>query len=640
MIKKIYKKDLIKLFALMMLLILPWYVMGLSSEVVPEKITSDLRFYEINTCEISLIDFLIQNPNVVYQDHYKIRYNNYSSMKCFGTITGIDQINHVFYISIGTSSNLNLVIQTLVWFLIISFIKKNSNFDFSFKLISSLILSSLLFAIMVIVEERFYLKSLYFFDFSSLQHFIQLFLTIFFVSIMSYYILQTRISSLTNYLPFLYLFIGVFSGFNFNFFTLAFTAFGITRWIVNKKIWLNIYYLIFLLLFWANNAYNKEFFVDPDKIRGFSSSLFSSYSVLAYSIFFIFLINGLISIFEIQYNFEIEKYFYNMLYSSLLIFFIGLAGSGIPLFNFLSYYLFGLNKYGITRTNLFEINEWGERIAWRGLYPSAETIGEFFAILIFIYFYLLLNKKINFNLFNLISIIISFICLFASNNRAAFISILLCILMLTYKNFKFYMKYIVLIVFIGISLILIGINNLSYSINFIGDSLLNDAIYYSLGEENYSSSVKYFIDIKQSKSFQYTVISLLSIVSFYINRSELWGIFFARYNPEIQDVLFGSGLLNFGQLYGDVNINSTYSFLLPHSSILSLILFVGIINLTVFLVFILKNLIFKIRFSDNIFIYLSIFALLNLFKSDSMEYFSSFANYLFFFYSAYKIEKK
>ena len=105
-------------------------------------------------------------------------------------------------------------------------------------------------------------------------------------------------------------------------------------------------------------------------------------------------------------------------------------------------------------------------------------------------------------------------------------------------------------------------------------------------------------------------------------------------------LVFGSGLLNFGQLYGDVNVNSTYSFLLPHSSILSLILFVGIINLTVFLVFILKNLIFKIRFSDNIFIYLSIFALLNLFKSDSMEYFSSFANYLFFFYSAYKIEKK
>ena len=107
-----------------------------------------------------------------------------------------------FYISIGTSSNLNLVIQTFVWVLIISFIKKNKDVEFSFKLIFSLILSSLLFVLMVFSEERFYLKSLYFFDFSSLQHFVQLFFTVFFVSITSYYILYSRVSSIGNYLPF------------------------------------------------------------------------------------------------------------------------------------------------------------------------------------------------------------------------------------------------------------------------------------------------------------------------------------------------------------------------------------------------------------------------------------------------------
>ena len=48
-----------------------------------------------------------------------------------------------------------------------------------------------------------------------------------------------------------------------------------------------------------------------------------------------------------------------MLYSSLLILFIGFAFCRYPTFNFLSYY-FGLNKYGINRTNLFELNEWGE----------------------------------------------------------------------------------------------------------------------------------------------------------------------------------------------------------------------------------------------------------------------------------------
>ena len=92
------KNDQLKLLLLVVLILSPWFVFGINSDVSPEKITSDLRFYEINTCEISIISFLIENPNVIYQDHYKIRFNNYSSMKCFGLLTGVDQINHEFYI--------------------------------------------------------------------------------------------------------------------------------------------------------------------------------------------------------------------------------------------------------------------------------------------------------------------------------------------------------------------------------------------------------------------------------------------------------------------------------------------------------------------------------------------------------------
>ena len=66
--------------------------MGITSDIKPEKITSDLRFYEINTCEISIIKFLIENPNVIYQDHYKVKFNDYSLMKCFGLITGLVSI--------------------------------------------------------------------------------------------------------------------------------------------------------------------------------------------------------------------------------------------------------------------------------------------------------------------------------------------------------------------------------------------------------------------------------------------------------------------------------------------------------------------------------------------------------------------
>ena len=101
-------------------LIVPFSMSDFSDQIRPEKITSDLRFYEINTCSISLNEFLLENPNVIYQDHYKIRFNNYSSISCFGQITGIDQIGYTFYISIGTNTILNLFLQSIFWLILIS----------------------------------------------------------------------------------------------------------------------------------------------------------------------------------------------------------------------------------------------------------------------------------------------------------------------------------------------------------------------------------------------------------------------------------------------------------------------------------------------------------------------------------------
>ena len=106
------KSSFVKILTLVILiffLILP-FTNGFNffdSEV--EKITSDLRFYEINTCSIPLFQFLNTNLNVVYQDHYKLRANNYSSIICHGTITGIDQIGYEFYISIGTNTFINIM---------------------------------------------------------------------------------------------------------------------------------------------------------------------------------------------------------------------------------------------------------------------------------------------------------------------------------------------------------------------------------------------------------------------------------------------------------------------------------------------------------------------------------------------------
>ena len=142
-----------KILLIFLLAVVPFSLSDYSDNIVPEKITSDLRFYEINTCNTSLNEFLFHNLNVIYQDHYKIRFNNYSSVRCFGQITGIDQIGYNFYISIGTNSLLNLILQSSIWLLIISIYKKTQSFKINFKSLFSMIFAVFLICLLIYSEK-------------------------------------------------------------------------------------------------------------------------------------------------------------------------------------------------------------------------------------------------------------------------------------------------------------------------------------------------------------------------------------------------------------------------------------------------------------------------------------------------------
>ena len=54
--------------------------------------------------------------------------------------------------------------------------------------------------------------------------------------------------------------------------------------------------------------YTKEFFVDPDKLRGFTSSIFYISFSFNYGVIFSFLINGLIYIFDNVNKLYLEDY--------------------------------------------------------------------------------------------------------------------------------------------------------------------------------------------------------------------------------------------------------------------------------------------------------------------------------------------
>ena len=43
------------------------------------------------------------------------------------------------------------------------------------------------------------------------------------------------------------------------------------------------------------------------------------------------------------------------------------------------------------------------------------------------------------------------------------------------------------------------------------------------------------------------IIALFSIVAFYTNRTEMWGIFIAKYNPDVLEGIFGYGPLHMNE---------------------------------------------------------------------------------------------
>ena len=379
---KLLKEKKYLILVLFLLVVIPWSLSDYTDQVSPEKITSDLRFYEINTCKISINEFLISNPNVLYQDHYKLRFNNYSSLKCFGRITGIDQINHVFYISVGSNSIINLILQTSFWLLLISLIKTDKkDIKYTFKLFFSIFCSSLLLTFGMLAEKRFYSQSLYFLDLDKVSTFYQIFSYVLFTQFFSFFVFVKRQRKLIYFIPFTFIFLALFNGFNLYLYTSFFLTFGLYSFLntKNKQSSLN-WVFVFYISFWCYQAINNYYYLKPDKVRGLTSTMYSFSSILYWSLITIFFIYGIYKFFyESAYSFKLEKIRNNLLITSFGLVVLSIFSASMPIFNFLTYYYFGLTKYATDNQDLFGRNEWAEKIAWRGMFPSAETLGELFA---------------------------------------------------------------------------------------------------------------------------------------------------------------------------------------------------------------------------------------------------------------------
>ena len=121
---------------------------------------------------------------------------------------------------------------------------------------------------------------------------------------------------------------------------------------------------------------------------------------------------------------------------------------------------------------------------------------------------------------------------------------------------------------------------------------LNSILYNSENFENASSSYIFIVSAFTQKfniPLIPNVVAIISVISLLINRTEMWGIFIAKYSPNFLETIFGSGPMQLnGYLYKhnvrlDVPEYKLQALFLPHSSALDVLIFFGILGLLLLL---------------------------------------------------------
>ena len=625
---------------ILLLFLTPWFNHELQGNYsIPKVSQEDTSFYEVNPCKISLFQFISSNTESIYQNHFYFRPNNMSSIKCFGRISGVTVaqkgLETQFFISVGTNSLINLLLQGFFWIFLLTLIPKNKNFNinsnYSFKSYKfiSIFLVAYLFTYSIYAESRFYEKTLYVFNFDEIKSYFLIFILFFLISKNLIDTFASRSENVINYLPYFYIATSLFSGFNFSFISTLFIYVGVNSFLLGKEK-SRFTFLYFLLSAWWLFNSNGSFYFNVGKLRGFTSSVYEFNANLLWIISFYFLLRGVYKFYkENKTQFRLSLFTKNLSIASFTMLMLGLISSNMPIFNFINYYFLGLQRYGVELKNPLAFDEFGVKISWRGIFPSSETVGEFYGIvLLFLLFWILNSGKLrNIDIFGIFS---SSLGLYFSDNRTVIVLVFIFTVFYIYKKMfskTISRKILLLVGFTGLIIFFtLVFSNTPYK--FASDSLIFKARSFQL-DSIYSSYLTLINNNYESKSLFSGLFSIFSVVAFFLNRSEMWGLFFSRYNPTFMELLVGSGPLNFGQLYGEIVINNPDSLLLPHSSFLSLIVFFGVVPVlflfTLFIRALTKNK------KNTEFVIFSTYLFINMIKNDSINYLVVFIFYSLMF---------
>jgi len=280
--------SLIKIAFVIVLLIVPWSLNNYSEYDLVELNDENLQFYKSNTCKFSFTSFYIENIS-----HSNIEYNfdNLSTIRCFGKINGVDKVGESFKVYIGANVILNLILQSLFWLTIVSFIKKEKStsrnkYSFLVPLVGSLILVSQFFG-----ENNFFentSKNLNLEINTNNYYLLSLFLIYYLLLNLIEDVVEPRTNKIVVYFPFFFLFSGTYLGTNISFFLIVLVFYSLKFLPTHlKKInTITIGLLITFSSIWLTSVDpDKDYFFDPDKLRGLVNT---SYTLLSQS-FWIFM---------------------------------------------------------------------------------------------------------------------------------------------------------------------------------------------------------------------------------------------------------------------------------------------------------------------------------------------------------------
>lgn len=660
---KINNKNLLLVVLVISVLALPFSLSDRNDFRVPKLVDdSSIGYYQSTTCGISFVEVLsknINNTNNLYFNN-----NAYPGTECFGKVTGLDKVENVFIVSIGTNPSVNLLLQSVLYFLIFLLIKpkeRSSSFNESLILITLRSgLLSLLFTFQHFSEARFYERTnKYFLTDSSVNNYylVGIFLIYFLIFLGLTEVANSRESVLLNYLPYAFLFVGTFVGTNMNLYILILCFFGLKGLFMKKyNFYINIIYGLFSVL-WITFNYSSDNFFDADKLRGYTNSANNDASLYFWIITFYLLLNGFYYLYTVS-QLNLDKFKQSLIYSGAGVVILGFLGAIYPSINFINFFFFGQNKRGMKELDSIAGN------TWRGFSASAESIGEFFAFIILFYVLFYIKKNISLTKADYVLLPIVGYGLLKSNNFAAILSLIIFTTIFIVNKKILNPKYRNLI-FGGLffsSLVLFIFYVVSFNYEFLSTGLLYEISLHSnffTNSDNYINFLnieKYFNEkdlgtlllmednsSKASSSYLFLVnlfttkiniplipniVAFISMISIFINRTEMWGIFFAKYSPTIGESLFGSGPLQISEyLYRhpvrlDVPPEKLQSLFLPHSSIFDVLVFYGLIGLLLMSFFIFR-IFYNRKYIEKDAKYLLGFLLINMVKSDSILYISS-----------------